>query len=211
MSELNRRPIKARSVSIFQNLASFLAKTNISPNQISVASIFFSCFVPISFLVLHQNIWAYMLAALGIQLRLICNLLDGMVAVEGGKKSVLGDIYNEFPDRISDSIILLGFALPEIAGPRIAALAWASCFFAAITAYTRVLGAAVGTKHFYIGPMAKQQRMAIITICLIFIPFLGKWISSLQVTEIALWIICGGCVITSARRLGAMVLALKQK
>ena len=40
-----------------------------------------------------------LLAAAGIQLRLLCNLLDGMLAVEEGFKSKTGDIYNDLPDR----------------------------------------------------------------------------------------------------------------
>jgi hypothetical protein len=35
-----------------------------------------------------------------------------MVAIEGGKKSSVGALYNEFPDRIADSlfIVALGYA-----------------------------------------------------------------------------------------------------
>ena len=43
-----------------------------------------------------------LLAALCIQLRLVCNLLDGMVAVEHGKGSPSGPIWNELPDRFAD-------------------------------------------------------------------------------------------------------------
>ena len=49
-----------------------------------------------------------MAAAAGIQLRLLCNLLDGMLAVEEGLKSKTGDIYNEVPDRLADILILVG-------------------------------------------------------------------------------------------------------
>jgi hypothetical protein len=31
----------------------------------------------------------------GMQLRLLCNLLDGMVAIEGGMKGKAGDLFNE--------------------------------------------------------------------------------------------------------------------
>ncbi len=46
-------------------------------------------------------------AALGIQLRLVCNLIDGMVAIEGGMKSPVGGLYNEVPDRIADPLLLI--------------------------------------------------------------------------------------------------------
>ncbi len=48
----------------------------------------------------------WFLAAVGIQLRLVCNLMDGMLAVEGGLKTANGDLFNEFPDRIADVAIL---------------------------------------------------------------------------------------------------------
>jgi phosphatidylglycerophosphate synthase len=52
--------------------------------------------------------WGLLLAAAAIQLRLLCNLLDGMLAVEGGLKTPLGELYNEIPDRLADVAILAG-------------------------------------------------------------------------------------------------------
>lgn len=208
MSEENRRPIKARSLNIFRKIAAFLARTNITPNQISVLSIVCSLLVPLSFFYFKDSWLAYVGAILGIQLRLICNLLDGMVAIEGAKKSALGDIYNEFPDRVSDSIIILGFALPE---PSLMALTWAACFLAALTAYTRVLGAAIGTKHYFTGPMAKQQRMALITLSLAAIPIMRGILSPLMIVDSVLWIITIGCVLTIIRRLQCIARELRRK
>jgi len=37
----------------------------------------------------------------------LCNLLDGMVAIEHGKQSQLGVLYNELPDRVSDSVLFV--------------------------------------------------------------------------------------------------------
>ena len=35
---------------------------------------------------------------------------------------------------------------------------------AILTAYVRVLGGAIGTRQYFIGPMAKPQRMAVMTV-----------------------------------------------
>lgn len=101
-----------------------------------------------------------LICALCIQGRLICNLLDGMVAIEGGKKSVLGALYNEFPDRIADSIfiIALGYATP------FPFLGWLGALAAALTAYVRVFGGSLGLPQDFRGPMAKQHRMAVMTL-----------------------------------------------
>ncbi|MCB1766974.1 MAG: CDP-alcohol phosphatidyltransferase family protein [Candidatus Competibacteraceae bacterium] len=97
----NRRPIATRSSVWAQKAASFLAKTSISPNQISVASIFFAA-MGAAILVKYPVPIGLLGCAVAIQARLICNLLDGMVAIEGGKQSPLGSLFNEIPDRIAD-------------------------------------------------------------------------------------------------------------
>lgn len=58
-------------------------------------------------LVMDTGIVGSILCIAGIQLRLLCNLFDGMVAIEGGKKSDVGSLYNEFPDRIADSLLIV--------------------------------------------------------------------------------------------------------
>ena len=96
-------------------------------------------------------------------MRLVCNLLDGMVAIEGGRKSKVGAIYNEFPDRIADTLFLvpLGYAagMPW--------LGWACALLAALTAYVRVFGGALGLAQDFSGVMAKQRRMAALTVGLV--------------------------------------------
>ena len=210
MSEENRRPIKARSVSLFRDFAAYLARTNITPNQISVASVAFSLMVPLALIVFPIGSWAATIfAVLGIQLRLFCNLLDGMVAIEGAKKSVMGDIYNEFPDRLADTIIILGFAYPVMQNQTVHALAWCTAFFAIFTAYTRVLGAAVGAKHYFSGPMAKQHRMALITLAILLIPMMKEFLPLLIAA--VLLAICVGCIATIARRLMLISSELKTR
>jgi phosphatidylglycerophosphate synthase len=89
----------------------------------------------------------------------LCNLLDGMVAVEGGKGSPLGRIYNEFPDRATDTLFIV--ALGDAAGEPW--LGWLGAVFAIGTAYVRVFGGSLGLTQDFRGPVAKQQRMAIMT------------------------------------------------
>jgi phosphatidylglycerophosphate synthase len=64
-----------------------------------------------------------LLAAAGVQFRLLCNLLDGMVAVEVGRKTKGGEVFNELPDRASDVVLLVcaGYASAAAVGP-----AWAA-------------------------------------------------------------------------------------
>ena len=86
-----------------------------------------------------------------------------MVAVEGGKKSAVGGIYNEFPDRLSDTLIIVGAGVAGASWISLT-LGLLAALFAIFTAYTRVLGGAIGTDQYFTGPMAKQHRMAFLTV-----------------------------------------------
>ena len=101
-----RRPLKSRSSGWAVWLAGRLAHSAVTPNQISVLSILFAG-LGAAVLMLWPGVPSLLVAAVCVQLRLLCNLLDGMVAIEGGKSSAVGALYNEFPDRIADSLLLV--------------------------------------------------------------------------------------------------------
>jgi len=158
-TESNRRPIAARGSAWAQRFAAALARSAVTPNQISVASIVFAA-IGAALLIECPSAAGLVLCALCIQLRLICNLLDGMVAMEGGKASAAGKIYNEFPDRIADSVLIVaaGYACGY------PWLGWLGALLAALTAYVRVFGGSLGLVQDFRGPFAKQQRMAVLTL-----------------------------------------------
>ena len=160
--EINRRPIATRGSAWAQRLASALARTAITPNQISLASVLFASAGAV-LLAWWPTPAGLLVCAVCIQLRLLCNLVDGMVAMEGGKASPVGKIYNEFPDRIADSLLIvaLGYACGQ------AWLGWLGALLAALTAYVRVFGGSLGLVQDFRGPLAKPQRMAVLTVACI--------------------------------------------
>ena len=141
-----------------------------------------------------------LICALCIQGRLICNLLDGMVAIEGGKKSVLGALYNEFPDRVTDSIffIALGYVT------QYPAIGWACALLAALTAYVRVFGGSLGLEQDFRGPMAKQHRMAVMTTACLLAILEEAVIGTHTVLLYAAWLIALGSAITCVTRTKAI-------
>jgi len=163
MAESARRPIAARNTDWARSVAAWLARRRVAPNTISVLSLVFSAMAGFCALVSEAYPWFLLGTAAGIQLRLLCNLFDGMVAVEGGLKSKTGDVYNDLPDRFADLLILVPLGYATLA-PWGGELGWAAGAMAVFTAYVRLLGGALGLKQDYIGPMAKQQRMATATI-----------------------------------------------
>ncbi|PZS36579.1 MAG: phosphatidylinositol synthase, partial [Pseudonocardiales bacterium] len=103
-------------------------------------------------------------AAVLVQLRLVCNMLDGLLAVEGGMGTRTGPLFNEVPDRIADLFILVGagYAIRWVDwGPE---LGWLAGVLAVLTAYVRLLGGSLGFVQWFSGPMAKPQRMAVLTL-----------------------------------------------
>lgn len=91
--EANRRPIASRSAGWAKALAAFLARTSVTPNQISAVSVVFAA-VGAAF---KPDAIGLIGCAAAVQARLVCNLLDGMVAIEGGKKRRSGRCTTSFP------------------------------------------------------------------------------------------------------------------
>lgn len=189
-----------------------MLKLGLRPNTVSLLSIVCAAVGGGSaFWATHaDSAWPFwLLAVAGIQLRLFCNLMDGMLAVEGGLKSATGDLYNEIPDRIADALILVPLGYVVATGWGIA-LGWAAACGAVFMAYLRVLGAVQTGKHDFCGPMAKQHRMAAATFCC-----LGMMILDLLHVQwpLVLWtlVIINACIaVTGWRRISHLASAMNQ-
>lgn len=156
------------------------------------------------------------LAAALIQLRLLCNMMDGLVAVEGNMRSPTGELYNEVPDRVSDAAVLVGAGYAAASSP---ALGYAAAIMAILVAYVRAIGKGCGLPSDFRGPMAKQQRMFLVTIACVYLGVAPKeWRPSLPafldapssgLFVIVLAIIIIGCVLTAWRRLVGIARGLR--
>jgi|SRR5699024_6530556 len=207
-----RRPIKSRSNPLMIRLAKWLSHKNIMPNQISLFSIVpaFIAMIALSLWQVSSLLWIQILllivAIAGIQCRLLCNLIDGMVAIEGGKVTPAGELFNEVPDRVSDTLFFVGLGLSLISpfsneASYGLALGLLASLFAALTAYIRVLGVSIGSPAFFSGPFAKQHRMALMSITLI-ATIIGLFFSlTTEFLWVAIIIIIVGSFITAIRRL----------
>lgn len=212
---MSRRDVASRNKKIFHRLAERLVSSGITPNQVSVASTIFATFGAFGLWQMPLNtgglfyLWL-LAAAFGIQMRLVCNLIDGLMAVESQMKTPTGELFNDLPDRFSDILLLLGAGLAAQSFFGLALGAGAS-LLAVLTAYVRVLGASMGAGHFFSGPMAKQHRMFILNLALLI--SLVEWPLTSKVCwsfEWALVIICIGAVMTIIRRLNQISKKLNQ-
>jgi len=201
-----RRPLKVREKKWPHRLAFALVRYGLTPNQISVASALISLLgaalvFKSGILFGWYSVTALLLAAVCIQLRLLCNLLDGLMAVEGGLKTKAGEIFNEFPDRIADVALLLGAGYSVASNARTAIeLGYLCAILSVLTAYVRVFGGSAGLMQDYCGPMAKQQRMATLTIACVLSAVETIVAFPHRIMFLALSVILVGSIITAVRR-----------
>lgn len=206
---MSRRPLASRQTGWAQALSRRLAATAITPNQISWAGMGFALIAGLAFwasgTVAGRPFWL-ILGAAGVQLRLLCNLLDGMVAIEAGRAAPDGAFWNEFPDRVADLLILAGVGL-GIGAP---ALGWAAVSMAFLTAYVRALGQSYGQPADFRGPMAKPHRMALITGAALLSLFEPLWDGHGDLLWLALWVVLLGAALTAVRRCWRVVETLRR-
>ncbi len=187
----DRRPLASRSWPIMQRVAAALARAGVSPNAISLAGMVFGVAggaalattdslgaAELTHITPVQRV-LFAAAAVCVQLRLLCNLLDGMVAVEGGRASPVGELYNELPDRVSDAATLIGAGYALSGSPE---AGFVAALFAVLTAYVRAVGKGAGQGSDFSGIMSKPRRMALMTAACVAVSVLpGAWMARLAV------------------------------
>lgn len=192
-----------------QVVAGWMAAKGFSANGISVAGMIFgllggaALYSTARLPEFARVLWVA--GAACIQLRLLANLFDGMVAIARGTASKVGELFNEVPDRVSDSAILIGLGYAP--GGHVV-LGYAAALAAMMTAYVRAVGKGAGTPNEFCGPMAKQQRMFLATMTCLFCAFTPQaWqridfgCCVLGIPALVLTIIVVGALLTTIRRL----------
>jgi phosphatidylglycerophosphate synthase len=216
MAELpgDRRPLATRDARWARALAALLARHRVAPNAISVASVIAAGAGAAALVVVPEAhaAWSraglYLAAAALIQVRLLCNLLDGLVAVEGGLRTKTGDVFNELPDRFADLCLFVGAGYGARAVPHAVELGWLAAALALLTAYVRALGKSVGAGTHFLGPMAKQHRMAVMTLACLVAAGLSAGTRHADVLAAALSVVALGSAWTIARRVRRILASL---
>jgi len=231
--EDNRRPISQRERGYAKYLTRVLAKSGVTPNFISFTSIVFACLAGLCFYASAlatsggDRILCLLGAAMFCQLRLLANMLDGMVAVEAGKGGPDGPVWNELPDRFADIAILVGagYAVAHL-GLVSPALGWAAAVAAVMTAYVREVVKGAGAPADFSGPMAKPHRMFVMTMAALLsifdVQIGGAWIESAlgggrsadgegAFLLLGLWIVVIGATFTALNRARRGLTALRKR
>lgn len=210
----SRRPIGQ----VFRNTAGgavrLCVRWNIHPDTISYLSMVMAGAAGICFWQADSRPLGLLSGPLFCYARLWCNMLDGMVALASGKASLRGEILNDLPDRVSDTLIFAGVAHSGL--NTVESGYWAA-IFALLTAYAGMLGQAVGVQREFSGLMSKPWRMVALHI--------GAWLTlgliwwnqgriqfgGLTLLDWTCVVIIAGCAQTIVVRLQRILRALAEK
>ena len=203
----DRRPLAPRHIGWVQSLAAALARAGVSPNAISIAGLIAA--------VLAGALWSmtdnlpgqarllWLAGILFVVLRILANTLDGLVAVEWNKASRVGLLYNDVPDRLSDTVLLIGMGCAQ--GGEVK-LGLAAAGVAVFVSYVRLIGRAAGAPSDFCGPMDKGGRMITLMLAALFMGLApSAWLTAsggfIAPATLALATVCLGGLFTAARRL----------
>lgn len=214
----DRRPIASRGLSWVKALTRWMAERGVSPNAISISSILFASAGATALLATRavdgtpeRMLW--LATAACVQLRLLANLFDGMVAMESGKASALGELFNEVPDRLADVAILVALGFVAGSSPH---LGYAAAVLAVFVSYVRAVGVTAGASQAFAGLMAKPKRMFLVTVLCLFQAVVPAswhgWNNALGLggPGIVLVLIGLGCVVTAITRLRVIAWELER-
>jgi phosphatidylglycerophosphate synthase len=211
----DRRPIKTRDAAWARWLTTLFIRWRMTPNGISILGMLAGlaaggCFASTTFE--GYRIFGFIAGAIFVQLRLMANMFDGMVAIEGGTVSPVGELYNEIPDRVSDTATLVGCGYALGGFPL---LGYWTTILAIFVAYIRASGRVAGAPQIYCGPMAKQHRMFVVTMAALISAILPQslWFHSPSLGQcswmaFALALILVGEIATIFRRLNRIQSAI---
>lgn len=200
----DRRPIRSRDTRWAEVVTGWLVRARVSPNAISVFGMLAAIGAGASFfstsLTTGLGQRAFWLAGAALcQIRLLCNLFDGMVAVKRHIASPKGELYNEVPDRVSDTAVFVGLGYASSGSMELGYLA---ALISVFTAYVRAMAKAAGAPNDFCGPMAKPQRMALATFIALYMALTPEsWRLPWGEVNVVLVIVIAGGIVTSLRRL----------
>ncbi len=167
--------IKPQFQNLLRPIVNRLAKTGITPNQVTVSAMILSFVTGGLIALYYDHPFILLWVPVVMFVRMALNAIDGMLAKEHNMQTPLGNILNELGDVVSDAVLFLPFAfVPGFSAPLIIAIVIVSI----ISEMTGVLGSVIGASRRYDGPMGKSDRAFIFGLLALgaVIGFLTGWI-----------------------------------
>jgi len=158
--------IKPRFQQLLMPLLKLLKRFGISPNFITIFSIFFSFVISYFFWNASDNSSYFLIVAFGLLLRMMLNALDGMMARIYNLQSKLGEVLNEVGDIVSDVAIYFPLIIFESLRIEIAII---FILLSIINEFCGLMAKVISGERRYDGPMGKSDRAFLIgIICIVY-------------------------------------------
>jgi CDP-diacylglycerol--glycerol-3-phosphate 3-phosphatidyltransferase len=174
--------LKPRFQALLRPLATWLS-TRATANQVTIAACILSVVTGAALAFWAKAPAIFLLVPPVMLVRMALNALDGMLAREFGQASKLGAHLNEICDVVSDTALILPFAL---AGPFQPAWVVAFALAAILTEFCGVLGQATGGARNYHGPFGKSDRAVALSVVAVLVaagwavPPIASWLFPLM-------------------------------
>ncbi len=152
---------------LLRPLSNRIHQAGVSPNQVTLAAFALSLLYSLAVFIFKERPIIFFLFPIIYLVRMILNAIDGMIAKEKNRTTILGATLNEVCDVISD----LSWSLTLIYSTKIHSnYMWAFIYLSLFVEYSGILSALNG-KRSYAGPMGKSDR----GIMLVFVYYLVAW------------------------------------
>jgi CDP-diacylglycerol--glycerol-3-phosphate 3-phosphatidyltransferase len=158
--------IKPKFQQLLMPLLKLLRRLGISPNSITIFSIFFSFGISYFFWNASDNYSYFLIVAFGLLLRMMLNALDGMMARIYNLQSKFGEILNEVGDIVSDVAIYFPLIIFSSLSIEIAII---FILLSIINEFCGLIAKVISGERRYDGPMGKSDRAFLIgVICIVY-------------------------------------------
>lgn len=149
--------VKPRIQAGLQPVVGVLARGGVTADGLTLAALVVSAAGGAAITFSPRQPALLLLVPLLAAVRLVLNILDGMVARASGRPARrIGEIWNELGDRAADVVFLAGLAAVPAVGPTLALLAIVAALLAS---YAGLASRAAGGRRLYGGIMSKPGRM----------------------------------------------------
>jgi CDP-diacylglycerol---glycerol-3-phosphate 3-phosphatidyltransferase len=153
--------IKPQFQQLLRPLVNFLAKQNVTPNQVTWIALGLSIATGLTIARYTDLSSIWLILPPILLLRMALNAIDGMLAREHNLITASGGILNELGDVLSDIALYWPLALlPGIQRPYVITF----LFLAMLTEMTGILGWSVDRQRHYEGPMGKSDRAMLVSV-----------------------------------------------
>lgn len=186
--------LKPGATRMLRPIEAWLIARRVNPDAISALAIVVSALAGASFALAASVPMLLLAVPLLAALRLVLNILDGVVARETGVARPMGEMWNELGDRVCDVLFIGALALhPEID----AKLVLAAVVGALLASYAGIAAKAAGGSRQYTGVMSKPGRMAVLALAapLAYLSGDSRWLM------VGLIAIAAGTLVTLLQRL----------